>query len=888
MSSEQDPLWHAGDQTARLNELLGTTAEAKEAPLRRDVRSLGRLLGNVIREQEGAGLFDTVEALRKLCIAARNGEVAFEPRPDIFQGMDAAVAAKLAKAFAMYFELTNLAETNHRKRRRRAARLSPGFSSQPGTFKGTLVRMREAGVRFEDIRNALNRIRVVPVFTAHPTEVARRTVLWKRQHIAELLGQLDNLPLADTRALDIQREITAEIIALWQTDEVRRAAPTVSDEIQMGLDYSQILFDTIPELYAEIRDSLEDVYQQPLDPESIPRLVEFGSWIGGDQDGNPNVKQESTEYALVHARATVLGHYVQSLKKLRRALSPSRKRVPINPDLQARLDEYEKRLEFHIADRADEPYRRFISCMLFKLDRAAADPDSSGAYSGAPDFAHDLRLMYDSLMKNRGERLARLLVEPLLRKLDTFGFHLYTLDIRQHARVHASAVRALTTAAKEEAGCARDLLAELRGAGRLQRKHESRAIQSYVISGTSSADDIFSWLWLADLGGIDTTRLAPVPLFESIESLRNSAAVCRAMWTDTAYSKLLDSRERRQEVMLGYSDSNKDGGMLTSSWELYNAHAALHDTARECNVKLRLFHGRGGTVGRGGGPTHRAIVAQPPGAFSGEIKITEQGEVLNWKYSDRVLAERNLELMVAASFEALVRFEQPALEPEWASAMDAMSQDAFSCYAQAVRDNPDLLTYFSEATPATEFDLAKIGSRPARRGLGHSLEDLRAIPWVFGWMQSRHGLPGWFGVGHALKRFSDPSLLRNMYDRFPWFADMIGNVEMVLAKSDLSIARLYSGLVNDSALRDRAFNLILEEFERTCEVVLQITGQSRLLENSPVLSRSIRLRNPYVDAMSLIQVELLRRKRAGEDTIELNDALAAAINGISAGLRNTG
>ena len=877
---DDEPLWRAPNQIERLNELLGATGDNKEAPLRRDVRSLGRLLGNVIKEQEGEQLFEMVESLRKLCIAARSGQAAFEPQSGIFRSMNVVEAAKLAKAFAMYFELTNLAETNHRKRRRRAMQLSPEVAPQPGTIKGTLLRAREAGIDFEGMLSALSRVRVIPVFTAHPTEVARRTVLWKRAHIAELLAQLDNLPLAGARALEIQQEITAEITALWQTDEVRRAPPTVFDEIQMGLDYSNVLFETIPELYGEIATAIEEIYRIDVQDGVLPRLVEFGSWIGGDQDGNPNVTHESTEYALDHARQTALAHYSQSLDKLRRTLSPSRKRVGVSDELKARLDGYEKGLAFPIGDRPDEPYRRFITCMLFRLDQAT--------YASAEEFADDLQAVRRSLAMNKGARLAALWVDPLLRKLDTFGFHLYTLDLRQHARVHASAVRALTSAKREEAGAARDVLWELRGFARLQKSHGATAIQAYIISGASSVDDVLSFVWLADLCGINTSRLTPVPLFESIESLRNSADVCRTLWNDESYSKLLDSRGRRQEVMLGYSDSNKDGGMLTSSWELYKTHAALHDAARECNVRLRLFHGRGGTVGRGGGPTHRAIVAQPPGAFLGEIKITEQGEVLNWKYSDKVLAERNLELMIAASLESLLRLGQEPVEPAWASAMDVLSEQAFGFYVRNVRDNPDLPTYFEDATPASEFDLAKIGSRPARRSQACSLEELRAIPWVFGWMQSRHGLPGWFGVGYALDRFGDQQMLRSMMERFPWFADMIGNVEIGLAKSDFSIARLYAGLVQDDGLRDRVFNLIHEEFERTRQAVLRITGQSHLLENNPVLSRSIRLRNPYVDAMSLIQVELLGRKRAGEHTAELNDALAATINGISAGLRNTG
>jgi phosphoenolpyruvate carboxylase len=389
----------------------------------------------------------------------------------------------------------------------------------------------------------------------------------------------------------------------------------------------------------------------------------------------------------------------------------------------------------------------------------------------------------------------------------------------------------------------------------------------------------------------------PVPLFESIEDLRNCPAICRTLWTSPDYAPLLDSWGRQQEVMLGYSDSNKDGGMLTSTWEIFKAHRALQLVAEECGVKLTLFHGRGGTVGRGGGPTHHAIVSQPAVAFKGELKITEQGEVMNWKYSDAILAERSLELMAAATLEVLWRESQPPhhLEGEWEATMEALSRDAFGFYREMIADNPEVLLYFEEATPFRELELARIGSRPARRGQQQGLADLRAIPWVFGWMQSRHVLPAWFGVGFALDRFahSGPEQersLRTMVQEFPLFDDLIHNVEMGLAKADLSIARLYAGLVVDEALRERVFGMIVEEFERTRRVVLSLTGQTRLLERNPVLARSIRLRNPYVDPLSLIQVALLRRKRdnGDQEDLNLNYALAATINGIAAGLRNSG
>jgi phosphoenolpyruvate carboxylase len=399
-------------------------------------------------------------------------------------------------------------------------------------------------------------------------------------------------------------------------------------------------------------------------------------------------------------------------------------------------------------------------------------------------------------------------------------------------------------------------------------------------------------------GGNGLHGLMPVPLFESIEDLQRAPEICRALWSSPEYRKLLASWNNTQELMLGYSDSNKDGGMLTSTWEIYRAHRALHQVAAECSVKLRLFHGRGGTVGRGGGPTHRSIYAQPVGAFEGQIRITEQGEVLNWKYSDVVLAERNLELMLAASLDALARPNDRLgdgrlsgrLEPAWEAAMNTLSQESFAFYREHVVDDPEILEYFEQATPVAELENVRIGSRPSRRSGKRNLADLRAIPWVFGWTQSRHQLPAWFGVGYALTRFAarDLPLLQRMMARFPLFIDLVRNVEMALAKSDFGIAKLYSELVEDKALRERVYRRLREEFERTEQAVLLITGQKALLESNPVLARSIRLRNPYVDPMSLIQVELLRRKRGGDDSDALNRALGATINGISAGLRNTG
>jgi phosphoenolpyruvate carboxylase len=931
---ESGRLWEAEDQAARLAELTSEDAELKEAPLRRDVRSLGRLLGEVLKEQEGGALFDAVEQLRLLAIEHREtqappapgheaaGEDPLMERAKLIVGrMSVTDAYRLTKAFSIYFELINLAETNHRKRRRRASQLDADLPPQPGSLRSALARLREAGVTRDDAIRLLARLRVIPVFTAHPTEVARRTVLFKRRRIAEELEHLDRLPLTDAEAREREAAITAEITALWQTDEVRRRRPTVRDEIKMGLDYyPTCLIGTLPRLYEELAAALGHAYGREATAAELPTVVLFGSWIGGDRDGNPYVTPDYTREALQMARQAILDHYIEAVKELRRRVSPSTRQAAVSEALESRVKLYSAEIMGAKREAAMqspfEMYRILLTHMLRRLEAARDEARHADAYQSAEEFASDLAVIRESLAANGGLRLACSLVDPLARQVETFGFHLHTLDIRQHARVHAAALSEISGAASIKSGAGgepalperpseqtAELLDTLRAVAELKRTYPPRAIRSYVISGARSTEDILTTAWLAEVSGIQVAGssdasdpgLMPVPLFESIEDLRNCPEICRRLWTSPDYARLLDSWGRAQEVMLGYSDSNKDGGMLTSIWEIYRAHHALHEVARECGVNLRLFHGRGGTVGRGGGPTHRAILAQPPGAFSGEIKITEQGEVMNWKYSDPVLAEYNLELMLAASLEALARpaARKPKEAEEWGQALEAMSADAFAFYREKIADNPDILPYFEEATPAGELENVKIGSRPARRKESRGLEDLRAIPWVFGWMQSRHVVPAYFGVGFALERFAghghdNERLLQAMMRDFPLFSDLIRNVEIGMAKADLPIARLYADLVSDAAARERVFRMIAEEFERTRRMILRVSGQSELLEQNEVLARSIRLRNPYVDPMSLIQVELLRRKRAGEESEELDYALGATINGIAAGLRNTG
>jgi phosphoenolpyruvate carboxylase len=915
-STRRKPLWKADDQRARLAELTARSDEpAKDNPLRRDVRSLGAILGEVLVEQSGQDLFESVEELRRLLIkhretVRRRPEKASSPAlmlqaREIVSAMDLTRAHQVTKAFATYFELTNLAETNHRKRRRRAGKLDREHLPLPGSFRGTLMRMKESGIPADDAVAAIGQIAITPVFTAHPTEVARQTVLLKRRRIALQLERLDRLPLTDEKAEDCEYNIRAEVTSLWQTDEVRLAKPTVDDEIRMGLRYFRLsLFEALPRIYAEIVESFREVYSLDLDENALPTLVNFGSWIGGDRDGNPLVTPDHIRGALAMARALILREYLHDVESLSDRLSSSRRQIAVSEDLLARLQHYERTIAgVHLAwgpDNTSESYRRFLSYMFHKLQQSRETVNAPASYRDAREFEDDLLLVQNSLQANRGHRLARTYVDPLLRKVRTFGFHLHTLDIRQHARVHANAVKELGQGLQAETRSAKtdEVLQTFRAIAQLKGTYPAHSIRQYIISGAESEDDGIAVIRLAQAGKVhvaasgDDPGLMPVPLFESIDSLRAAATIMRHLWSNPEYQPLLDSWGRWQEVMLGYSDSNKDGGMLASTWELYKAHRDLHQAAREHGVKLRLFHGRGGTVGRGGGPTHAAILAQPPGCFSGQIRITEQGEVLNWKYADAVLAEWNLELMIAASLEALTR-HQEEFPRRWQEAIEEMSQEAYRVYRSEIADNPDVLEYFEQATPVNELDTARIGSRPSRRAKGRRLGDLRAIPWVFGWMQSRHAVPAWFGVGHALQQFakSGPGherLLRQIVRGFPVFSELLRNVELGMAKADMGIARDYSGLVKNEALRKRVFSMLEEEFLRSRRMILRVTGQRELLGRNRVLARSIRLRNPYVDPMSLIQVELLRRKQQEQKNSELDYPLGATINGIAAGLHNTG
>jgi len=956
-------LWNPESWSQRLAELEAQSGELKEAPLRRDVRSLGMLLGEVLREQAGNDLFEHVEALRQGTIRRRDAEARRNEKEAVRQAakalelvhsLPAGRAILLTRAFAFYFELINLAETNHRKRRRMALQLSGEAGKQRGSLAGTLSAMRRVGIDAQGALDYLRRVLVVPVFTAHPTEVARRSVMFKRRRIGEILATLDRIPVPEQDLARLEELVLAEITSLWQTDEVRSRRPTVYDEIKMGLDYYDVsIFATLPNLYREIAEALRAAYGLEIEAHMLPQVLAFGSWIGGDRDGNPFVTPEVTRHAIRLARGHLLLFYQRQLDGIIDLLTTSAQQRPVSAALLDRLRAYVAQLHTPEAQVFGEQYefeyyRRFIICVKARVHRTMQHPGPTGttlpvtsftlseahdklaqvlpAYGSVDEVLDDLETLRASLAANCGIRIARTLLDPLILQVRTFGLHLHTLDIRQHARIHALALQEAIgdTAAPALAGGlsaeTADVLETFRAVAEVKAGCSPEAIRQYVISGAASVEDVLSVVRLARLGGVrlegseGDPGLMPVPLFESIEDLRRSPAVCRELWSRPDYRKLIASWDNWQEVMLGYSDSNKDGGMLTSTWEIFRAHRDLHVVARECGVKLRLFHGRGGTVGRGGGPTHRAIFAQPMDAFDGQLRITEQGEVLNFKYADEVLAERNLELMIAASIDALARpnARDPEghftgeLRHEWEAALDELSAISFEFYRRHILDDPDVVTYFEQSTPVGELEQAKIGSRPARRSASispaedavpvltahQSLANLRAIPWVFGWTQSRLLVPAWFGVGFAIEQYLARSgaleLLQTMAGEFPLFIDLVRNVEMALGKVDLATARLYSSLVEDSAIRERIYDLFEAEFHRAVRAVLSVTQQTELLQSNRMLANSIKLRNPYVDPMHLIQVDMLRRKRAGEDTPEVNRAIAATISGISAGLRNTG
>jgi phosphoenolpyruvate carboxylase len=794
-----------------------------DAALRRDVRMLGDLLGQVLVEQEDESLLADVERVRALARASRGGA----PHDDLA----AAVAdlpldrqASVLRAFALYFQLANVAEQQHRIRRRRAYAAEERVL--PESLAESFARLEEAPPA--DIER---RVSLELVLTAHPTEAARRTVLASHLRVAALLTELDDPLLASARRIEIEADLAAEITALWQTDEVRSTRPRVVDEIRNGhWFFEQSLIDAAERLLADYRRHLP----------GAPTPLRFGTWIGGDADGNPNAGADTILEALERARTLLRLRYRDEVRALAAAIGVSSKLTPVDDELQASIGRDERELPDYadaIGDQnLDEPYRRKLSFMWRRLD--------ADAYESAERLASDLELLDRSLRDHRGERIADGALAALRRRVEVFGLHLAKLDVRVHARETDERIRSM-----------------LDGAAAARARHGVQALDTVIVSGTSSAQDV------RRVHELSSEQLSVVPLFESVADLRAAPAI---------YEELLDTVGCR-EVMVGYSDSAKDAGYLAAQWEIRSALVALAEVARRRGAELRVFHGRGGSAGRGGGPTYAAILAQPQGEPPGRLKLTEQGETIAFKYGLPGLAQANLESALAATLVAAFPEEadaDPSLLPE-------LAERSRGVYRTLV-DDPGFVEFFRAFTPVDELALLNIGSRPARRPEGADyLASLRAIPWVFAWTQNRCLLPSWYGCGTAFAE-ADQTELRRLYGVWPFFRSLVQNLEMTLAKSSMEIARDYLSLVSD----DRLWEPIAAEHERTVGAVLEIVEADELLERHPVVQRSVRLRNPYVDPMNAIQVELLRRYRDGEEAAV--PPLLRSIAGISAALRNTG
>lgn len=910
-----------------------------ELLLRRDIRELGALLGDVLIEQEGRDFFELVELMRRLTKSYRQTPTEETERSirDIVRSLDMDRAHKLIRAFTFFFVVVNAADEIHRIRRQRVHAIEDG-SPQRGSLRETLEQMAIEGLKAGDLRQLLEEVDLVPVFTAHPTEATRQTVLRKILRIGELLIRRDETSLTEEEQLDIREEIRTELTILWQTNAVRTQKVTVRDEIRRGLFYFRhILYDTIPRLYRSLNRDLQELYDIA---EPAPPLVRFGSWIGGDRDGHPFVTPEVTRMALDLHRRQILQLYIQDTDHLFDSLSSSTRLVEATKELHDSFARDRAGLRTQVSDEdlrdQSEIYRVKVLCIWHKLRNTLAD--EGYRYANADEFLADLALMHDSLVRNRAESVARRRILPIMYKVRTFGFHLASLDIRQNSELIGQAVTELLeraeicpdyhrkTDAEKESLLTREILNSrpvvglrhsiegqtlqlLEEFGVLREgkdRHGEDACNDFIISMSSTPSDVLEALLLAREAGlvevrkgeITRSRLDILPLFETIDDLRNAADTMRRLFTNPAYSRHLDWRERRQKVMLGYSDSNKDGGIVTSNFELYKAQIALQEVCREFDVGLIMFHGRGGSVSRGGGPLNQAILAQPVGTVDGAIKITEQGEMISAKYSMPQIALRSLELATSAVLRssAECHYLLCRVEPaERLATFAEISQDAMETY-RSLLEHEYFIPFFRQATPIDVIEQIEIGSRPSSRKKSDSLRNLRAIPWVFAWTQSRNILSGWYGFGSALHRAVERKLitwddLRVWQKEWPFFATLLGNIEMTLLKADMGIAREYLQLCDDTARATELHEMISEEYSKSREAIKSITGGD-LLDDNPSLRRSILLRNPYIDPISHLQVELLRRYRdAAHDEgarAAVLDALRSSVNGIAAGMRRTG
>ena len=920
----------------------------KDLPLVEDIRLLGRILGDVIREQEGKQAFELIEQIRQLSVAFRRHDdrQADQDLKKLLKKLSSDQTVSVIRAFTYFSHLANLAEDRHHIRRR--AIHERAGQMQQGSLALTLQRLQQGGVSRKKIVQTLARSHVSPVLTAHPTEVQRKSILDAERAIAHLLAEREQVLPRDQA--DFELQLRARVTQLWQTRLLRFTKLTVADEIENALSYYQSTFLTqIPRLYRDLEEGLG---------ERVEPFLRMGQWIGGDRDGNPNVTSPTLELALNSQAEMVLRHHLTQVHLLGAELSVSAMLAKVSPPMQALAE----RSPDTNAHRQDEPYRRALTGIYARLAgtlkaltggeaaRHAVAPQTP--YEKASEFLADLQTIEASLVANHGSALARARLRPLMRAVEVFGFHLATVDLRQSSDKHEEVVAELLATARIEADYSaldedakRSVLLRqlndtrpLRLPGTQYSAHTlselaifdtarsgrdrfgAKAIRHAIISHTETVSDLLEVMLLQKESGmmhglLDESAvcdLIVVPLFETIEDLRNAAPIMRDYYALPGVKAMVQRGASdgycEQDIMLGYSDSNKDGGIFTSNWELYRAETALVELFDALNgkakkpIQLRMFHGRGGTVGRGGGPAYQAILAQPPGTVRGQIRLTEQGEVIGSKYANPEIGRRNLETLVAATLEAtLLQTTQDAPEAFLAAA-DQLSLASMAAYRALVYETPGFTNYFFSATPIREIAELNIGSRPASRKASQKIEDLRAIPWGFSWGQCRLTLPGWYGFGTAVQTFlqangskgaaKQKALLQQMVAEWPFFNALLSNMDMVIAKSDLALASRYADLVDDKRLRNKVFEAIESEWHRTAEALSLITGAKQRLVNNEALQRSIRHRFPYIDPLHHLQVELIRRYRADEHQAHTDDkvrrGIHISINGIAAGLRNTG
>jgi phosphoenolpyruvate carboxylase len=912
--------------------------------LRRDVRFLGHILGEVLVHQGGQELLDVVEKIREMSKSLRVLSVPEidEEFKNTIRSLAPGIRHQVIRSFAIYFQLVNIAEQNHRIRRKRDYDRTSEELIQPGSIESIVQELKLKEIPANEVKEILQTISLELVMTAHPTEATRRAVLDIHQRISNDVMKLDNPILTNREREQLREKLLGEVLNLWQTDELRDRKPTVIDEVRNGLYYfDETLFDVLPEVYHELERCLTKYY--PNEAWHVPSFLKFGSWIGGDRDGNPSVTASVTWETLELHRQLVLQKYEEFLKETLDHMSFSKNMVKVSDELLESIQRDRESLgNTHDVWRNEmEPYRIKVTYMIEKIHNTG-NPSNSATqkYNDPAEFIEDLQIIEKSLRSHYAVYVADVYIKKLIRQVEIFGFHLSALDVRQHSKEHELAMaeilskmsitadysglseeakielltsilndpRPITSPYLEYSEGTQECLDVYKTIQRAQKEFGRNCIHSYLISMTQGASDLLevlvfgkeAGLYRLESDGSVTCTFQSVPLFETIDDLHAAPEIMSTLLEIPAYRASLDPVSQLHEIMLGYSDSNKDGGVITANWELRMALQDITAAARKYGVKLKFFHGRGGALGRGGMPLNRSILAQPVDTIGGGIKITEQGEVLSSRYSQRGIAYRSLEQATFALITASTLARAPQHDPsevEWEAIMKGISEQAQIKYQDLIFRDADFLTFFKESTPLPEIGELNIGSRPSKRKNSDRFEDLRAIPWVFAWTQSRYLLPAWYAAGSGLQSFyqgksENLETLKVMYEKWSFFRSMIDNLQMALAKADLAIAKEYGRMVKDSQMAERIYGLIREEYDLTSSLILQISGQSEILDNVPVIQESIRLRNPYVDPLSYMQVELLAELRAlrdnNEDDAQLLREVLLTINGIAAGLRNTG